>query len=52
MTLIINDIQNNLLCHYAEHHDYLNVMLSVISLNVITLSVVAPPGTNTLASEY
>jgi hypothetical protein len=35
------DIQHNSIeCHFAECHDYLNVMLSVFILNVIMLSVV------------
>jgi hypothetical protein len=47
MTLGINDIQHNGECRYAECryvecHDYLNVMLSVVILNVIMLSVVMP----------
>jgi hypothetical protein len=29
-------------CHYAERCNYLNVMLSVNTLNVVILSVVAP----------
>ncbi len=29
-------------CRYVECHDYLNVMLSFVMLNVIMLSVVAP----------
>ncbi len=29
-------------CRYAECRDYLNVMLSVVRLNVVMLSVVAP----------
>ena len=33
---------NNIECHYAECRDYLNVMLSVIKLNVVMLNVVAP----------
>jgi hypothetical protein len=50
MTLSINDTQhrhsaNSIECHYAEClyadcHDYLNVMLSVVRLNVVMLSVV------------
>jgi hypothetical protein len=40
MTLGI-DIQHNIIeFHYAECHDYLNYMLSVIRLNVVMLSVV------------
>jgi hypothetical protein len=31
-------------CRYAECRDYLNVLLSVITLNVIMLSVVALSG--------
>jgi hypothetical protein len=39
------DIQHNSIeCHYAECRDYLNVMPSVVRLNVIMLSVVAPKG--------
>ncbi len=35
------DIQlNSIECHYAECRDYLNVMRSVVRLNVIMLSVV------------
>jgi hypothetical protein len=30
------------LCYFAECHDYLNVMLSVVMLNVLILKVVAP----------
>ncbi len=38
MTLSINDTQNNSIeCHYAECRDYLNVMLSVVMLNVVML---------------
>jgi hypothetical protein len=37
------DIQlNSIDCHYAECRDYLNVMLSVVRLNVVMLIVVAP----------
>ncbi len=32
--------RNNIECHYAECRDYLNVMLSVIKLNVVMLSVI------------
>jgi hypothetical protein len=37
-TLSINDIQpNSIECHYGECRDYLNVMLSVVRLNVVML---------------
>ena len=40
-TLSKNDTQhNNKECNYAECHDYLNVMLSVVRLNVVMLSVI------------
>ncbi len=48
-TLSINDTQHNRKeghyaeCRYAVCRDYLNVMLSVVRLNVIMLSVVIPP---------
>jgi hypothetical protein len=47
MTLSIDIQRNNKECHYAECRDYLNVMLSVVMLsvvrlNAIMLSVVAP----------
>ncbi len=42
MTLSINILHNSSECHYAECRDYLKVMLSVVRLNVIMLSVVAP----------
>ncbi len=47
MTLSIGIQHNNIECHYAEClydecRDYLNVMVSVIMLNVVILSVVAP----------
>ncbi len=48
MTLGINNIQHNETQHisverqYAGCHDYLNVMLSVIMLNVVMLKVMAP----------
>ncbi len=42
MTLSIDIQRNSKECHYAECRDYLNVMLSVVRLNVIMLSVVAP----------
>jgi hypothetical protein len=36
------DVQHNSIdCHYAECHDYLNVMPSVVMLNVVMLSIVA-----------
>ncbi len=38
LSLVIQ--HNSIECHYAECHDYLNVMLSVIMLNVIILSVI------------
>jgi hypothetical protein len=46
-TRSINDIEYNvlsvtMLCRYAICRNYVNVMLSVVSLNVLTLSVVAP----------
>ncbi len=46
MTLSIDNQHNCIECHYAEFHyaecwDYLNVMLSVVMLNVLMLSVVA-----------
>jgi hypothetical protein len=47
-----NDIQHNgdsygtqhnsIECHYAECRDYLNVKLSVVRLNGVRLSVIAP----------
>ncbi len=40
MTLSIDIQHNSIECHYAECRDYLNVMLSVILLNVVMLSVV------------
>jgi hypothetical protein len=41
MTLSINDTQHNSIeWHYAKCCDYLNVMLSVVRLNVVMLSVV------------
>jgi hypothetical protein len=41
ITTLSIDIQHNgIECHYAECRDYLNVMLSVLMLNVIMLSVV------------
>ncbi len=43
VTTLSIDIQHNSKeCHYAECRDYLNVMLSVVRLNVIMLSAVAP----------
>jgi hypothetical protein len=42
MTLSIDIQHNSIECHYAECRDYLNVMLSVIRLNVVMLNVVAP----------
>jgi hypothetical protein len=45
MTLGINGIQHNVfrfikaVCHYAECYDCLNVMLSVVMLNVVRLNV-------------
>jgi hypothetical protein len=33
MTLSIDIQHNSSLCHYAECHDYLNVMLIVVMLN-------------------
>jgi hypothetical protein len=47
MTLSIDIQHNSTECHYAECHDYFNVMLnvimlSVVRLNVVMLSVVAP----------
>jgi hypothetical protein len=42
MTLSIDIQHNSIECHYALCRDYLNVMLSVVRLNVIILSVVAP----------
>ncbi len=41
-TLSIDVKLNSIECHYAECRDYLNVMLSVVMLNVVRLSVVAP----------
>ncbi len=46
-TLSINIHHNGIECHYAEcryteRRDYLNVMLSVVRMNVFILSVVAP----------
>jgi hypothetical protein len=41
MTLGIDIQLNSIECHYAECRDYLNVMLSVVSLNVVMVSVVA-----------
>jgi len=51
LTLSIDDIQHKSTfsygeCCYTECHDYLNVTLSVILLNVVMLSVVAPKGTS------
>jgi hypothetical protein len=40
MTFSIMLLRNE--CRYAENHDYLNVILSVVMLNVVMLSVVAP----------
>jgi hypothetical protein len=45
MTLCIDIHHNSIECHYAEccyaeYHDYLNVMLSVLTLNVFVLSFV------------
>jgi len=40
MTLTIAIQHNSIECHYAECRDYLNVMLSVIMLNVVVLSVI------------
>jgi len=48
MSLGMNDIQHNytqrtgIECIDAECRDFLNVILSVIMLNVVVLSVVAP----------
>jgi hypothetical protein len=39
-TLSIDIQHNSIECHYAECLDYLNVMQSVIMLNVIMLSVI------------
>jgi hypothetical protein len=39
-TLSTNDSQHELEFHYAECHDFLNVMLSVVMLNVIRLNVI------------
>ncbi len=49
MTLSIDIQHNSIECHYAEClyadcHDFLNVMLSAIMLNVVRLSIVAPLG--------
>ncbi len=51
MTVSIDIQHNSTLCHYAECHDYLNVVLivvmlnvSVVRLNVVMLSVIAPIG--------
>jgi hypothetical protein len=45
MTFSIDIQHSSIECHYAENHyaeccDYLNVMLSVIMLNVVMLSAV------------
>ncbi len=40
MTLSIGTQHNSIECHYAEFCDYLNVILSVIILNVVMLSFV------------
>ncbi len=45
MTLSIDIQYNSIECHYAECCDYLNVMLSVVIVNVVMLSVVAPTST-------
>jgi hypothetical protein len=42
MTLNINIQHNGIEYHYAECHDYINVMLTVVRMNVFILSVVAP----------
>jgi hypothetical protein len=42
MTRSIDIQHNNTECHCDEYRDYLNVMLSVVRLNVVILSVVAP----------
>ena len=43
VTTLSIDIQHNSIeCHYAECRNYLNVMQSVVRLNVVKLSVVAP----------
>ncbi len=51
MTFSIDIQHNSSLCHYAECHDYLNVVLIVVVLNVsvvrryvVMLSVIAPSG--------
>jgi hypothetical protein len=41
MKLSIDIQQNSIECH-AECRDYLNVVLSVVMLNVIMLGIVAP----------
>ncbi len=44
VTTLSIDIQpNSTECHYAVCRDYFYVMLSVVRLNIIMLSVVAPP---------
>jgi hypothetical protein len=40
MTVWIDIQHNSKQCHYAECRDYLNVMLSVVMMNVVMLSVV------------
>ncbi len=40
MTLTLDIKHSSIEWHYAEYHDYLNVMLSAIMLNVIMLNVI------------
>jgi hypothetical protein len=40
MTISIDIQHNSIECHYAECHKYLNVIMSVIMLNVVMLSVI------------
>ncbi len=42
MTLSIDIQHDSIECHFAECRNYLNFMLSVVRLNVVMLSVVAP----------
>ncbi len=57
VTTLSIDIQHNSIechhaeCRYAECRDYLNVMLSVVRLNVVMLSVVVPHFTPTRGRE-